>query len=51
MVNGDYWIYSDGNGHTILAQCEGAEFQFIDKVVQTCSNNQKTSKVVDQLTE
>ena len=26
MVNGDYWIYSDGSGHTILARCEGAEF-------------------------
>jgi len=24
MVNGDYWIYSDGNGQTILARCEGA---------------------------
>ena len=23
MVNGDYWIYSDGNGQTILARCEG----------------------------
>ncbi|XP_078370256.1 uncharacterized protein LOC144654006 [Oculina patagonica] len=22
MVNGDYWIYSDGNGQTILARCE-----------------------------
>ena len=26
MVNGDYWIYSGGNGQTILARCEGAEF-------------------------
>ena len=24
MVNGDYWIYSDGNGQTIQARCEGA---------------------------
>ena len=24
MVNGDYWIYSDGNAKTILARCEGA---------------------------
>ena len=24
MVNGDYWINSDGNGQTILARCEGA---------------------------
>ena len=23
MVNGDYWIYSDVNGQTILARCEG----------------------------
>ena len=23
MANGDYWIYSDGNGQTILARCEG----------------------------
>ena len=23
MVNGDYWIYSDGNGQTIRAGCEG----------------------------
>ena len=23
MVNGDYWIYSDRNGQTILARCEG----------------------------
>ncbi|XP_078344738.1 uncharacterized protein LOC144630275 [Oculina patagonica] len=22
MVNGNYWIYSDGNGQTILARCE-----------------------------
>ncbi|KAL9958396.1 hypothetical protein ACROYT_G035402 [Oculina patagonica] len=22
MVNGDYWIYSDGNGQTIMARCE-----------------------------
>ena len=28
MVNGDYWIYSDGNGQTILARCEGASFKF-----------------------
>ena len=26
MVNGDYWIYSDGNGQTILARCEGKAF-------------------------
>ena len=25
MVNGDYWIYSDGNGQTILARCEGID--------------------------
>ena len=23
MVNGVYWIYSDGNSQTILARCEG----------------------------
>ena len=23
IVNGDYWLYSDGNGQTILARCEG----------------------------
>ena len=23
MVNRDYWIYSDVNGQTILARCEG----------------------------
>ena len=23
MVNGDYWIYSEGSGQTILARCEG----------------------------
>ena len=28
MVNGDYWIYSDGNGQTILARCEGTGFSF-----------------------
>ena len=28
MVNGDYWIYSDGNGQTILARCEGIDFRF-----------------------
>ena len=22
MVNGDYWIYSEGSGQTILARCE-----------------------------
>ena len=22
IVNGDYWLYSDGNGQTILARCE-----------------------------
>ncbi len=26
MVNGDYWIYSDGNGQKILARCEGMAF-------------------------
>ncbi|XP_078344708.1 uncharacterized protein LOC144630244 isoform X2 [Oculina patagonica] len=25
MVNGDYWIYSDGNGQTTLARCEELE--------------------------
>ncbi|KAL9958345.1 hypothetical protein ACROYT_G035350 [Oculina patagonica] len=30
MVNGDYWIYSDGNGQTILARCEG-NWQKINK--------------------
>ena len=39
MVNGDYWIYSDGNGQTILARCEGAAICFVDKVVQTCSSS------------
>ena len=24
MVNGNYWLYSDGNGQTILARCDGA---------------------------
>jgi len=23
MVKGNYWMYSDGNGQTILARCEG----------------------------
>ena len=32
MVNGDYWMYSDGNGHTILARCEGSTICFVDKV-------------------
>jgi len=27
MVNGDYWIYSDGNAHTILARCEGEGYE------------------------
>ena len=31
MVNGDYWIYSDGNDQTILACCEGRACQFIGK--------------------
>ena len=26
MVNGDYWLYSDGNAQTILARCEGTGF-------------------------
>ena len=30
MVNGDYWIYSDGNrGQTILARCEGTAFIYV----------------------
>ena len=28
MANGDYWIYSDWNGQTILARCEGTDFRF-----------------------
>ena len=32
MVNGDYWIYSDGNGQTILARCEGTAIWSDDKV-------------------
>jgi len=30
MVNGNYWIYSDGNAQTILARCEG-NWQKINK--------------------
>jgi len=32
MVNGDYWIYSDGNAQTILARCEGTEVSFNSQV-------------------
>ena len=32
MVNGGYWIYSERNGHTILARCEGSMICFVDKV-------------------
>ena len=28
MVNGDYWIYSDQNGQTILVRCEGTDCSF-----------------------
>ena len=44
MVNGDYWIYSDGNGQTILARCEGAAILFVDKVhVAVCLNRSRES--------
>ena len=33
MVNGDYWIYSDGNGQTILTRCEGTDFSFNSPVL------------------
>ena len=26
MVNGEYWIYSDGTGQVIRARCEGKAF-------------------------
>ena len=44
MVNGDYWIYCDGNGQTILARCEGAAIWFINKVHldQRCSPLKKS---------
>ena len=48
MVNGDYWIYSDRNGQTILARCEGTALWFVDKVVQNSSNSQKANKRVGQ---
>ena len=32
MVNGDYWINSDGNGQTILARCEGNGLNLTDRV-------------------
>ena len=41
MVNGDYWIYSDGNGQTILARCEGTSSLFIGK---PCSPSVKIIK-------
>ena len=54
MVNGDYWIYSDGNGQIILARCEGTAIWFVNKVhvVQTCSTfikiiNKKVSRLLD----
>ena len=36
MINRDYWIYSDGNGQTILAHCEGAACSFIGKWLCKC---------------
>ena len=32
MVNGDYWIYSDGNAKTILARGEGTPIWLLDNV-------------------
>ena len=29
MVNGAYWIYSNGNTHTIPARCDGEAFYII----------------------
>ena len=34
MVNGDYWIYSDVNGQTILARCEGTTFDLSIKYIR-----------------
>ena len=48
MVNGDYWIYSNGNGQTILARCEGTAIWFVDKVVQNSSNSKKVNEWMDQ---
>ena len=53
MVNGDYWIYSDGNGQTILARCEGTAIWFVNKVVQNSSNSKRSmsrriSRSIDQ---
>ena len=31
MVNGDYWIYSDGDGQEIRARCEGMGFSLRSK--------------------
>ena len=46
MVNGDYWIYSDGTGQTILARCEGTSSLFISK---PCSPSVKILKrLIDQ---
>ena len=30
MVNGDYWIYSDGNGQKFLARCEGMALNLLN---------------------
>ena len=36
MINGDYWIYSDGNGQRILARCESTACKFTFNVGQPC---------------
>ena len=30
MVNGDYWIYSDGTGQKIVARCEGMALNLLN---------------------
>ena len=34
MVNGDYWIYSEGRGQTILAPCEGNASKVVESDLQ-----------------
>ena len=34
MVNGDYWIYSDGNSQAVPARCEGVAFWLIMSILE-----------------
>ena len=50
IVNGNYWIYSDGDGQTILAPCEGTDISFNSPLIQVRGGRHSESRVLPKNT-